>query len=216
MGRSEGARVRRLEAKKETVVLLRAWAVRNIQRDLSKDPPRRGISAKTKGVDLSWVRCRGGRKVIESFRFDKFLDRLIPDGECVVFSGGIGKRGYGHIQGAHGEKTLAHRLSYQIYVGPLVPGLVIDHTCRNRACVRPDHLRQVTHQENILAGVGATALNAKKTHCKNGHEFTHENIYWGRHGRHCYACRKIQKKAWDLKNRERTKALRIEKSDKAN
>lgn len=195
MGRSEGVRTGRVEAKKEAVALLRAWASVNLSRELSKANSRRGINSKTKGVDVSWVRCSGEKgRVIESFRFDKFLDCLISDGECVVFRGARSKQGYGHIMGAQGKPELAHRLSYRIFVGPIEKGLVIDHLCRNRACVRPDHLRQVTHQENILAGVGATAMHAKKTHCKHGHEFTPENTYRGPKGRGCRTCRTLYRK----------------------
>lgn len=210
MGRGERPRGGRVEVKKETLALLRAWAAINLQRKLPPTGYGRGISPKSKGVDLSWVRCAGGRKVIESFRFDKFLDRIVTDGECIIFTGTKSPQGYGSFQSANRVRMQAHRISYQVFVGPLIDGLVIDHICRNRLCVRPDHLRQVTHQVNILAGVGATAVHAKKTHCVNGHEYTTENTHRTRHGRACKICRKEKKRVWDINNREHRRQYRKE------
>lgn len=66
----------------------------------------------------------------------------------------------------------AHRVSYELMVGPIPSGLELDHLCRNPPCVNPAHLEPVTHLENVRRGA-----TAQKTHCKNGHEFTAENTY---------------------------------------
>ena len=53
----------------------------------------------------------------------------------------------------------------------------VDHLCKNRKCVNPDHLEVISGKENTLRGMGPTAINARRTHCVNGHEFTPENTY---------------------------------------
>lgn len=84
--------------------------------------------------------------------------------------------GYGQLC-VEGKMVGAHRLAYEILVGPIPEGLVIDHTCRNTGCVNPAHMEPVTNKENVLRGVGVTAENARKTHCSDGHELTPENTY---------------------------------------
>ncbi len=70
---------------------------------------------------------------------------------------------------------LAHRFSYELANGPIPEGLQIDHLCRNRGCVRPDHMEAVTPRVNYLRGDSVPAKNARKTECKRGHPFTFQN-----------------------------------------
>ena len=88
------------------------------------------------------------------------------------------------------RNVYAHRLSYVIAKGAIPDGLTIDHLCRNPKCVNPEHLEAVSQQINTLRGVGPGAVNARKTRCNRGHEFTPENIYWdkGGRGRSCRTC----------------------------
>lgn len=67
--------------------------------------------------------------------------------------------------------------------------MTLDHLCRNRLCVNPEHLEVVSRGENVLRGVGVTAENKRKTHCAHGHEFTTENTYRYGNKRHCRTCR---------------------------
>lgn len=99
--------------------------------------------------------------------------------------------GYTKI-GVRGRTWLTHRLAYEVMVGPIPDGLVIDHLCRQRACVNPDHLEPVTNRENLLRGETLTAAEAATTHCPQGHPYTPENTYLRPDrpmGRCCRMCR---------------------------
>ncbi len=114
-----------------------------------------------------------------------------PDG-CLEWTGARTWNGYGTFS-ANGHRTLAHRFAYEWLVGPIPTGLDIDHLCRNRGCVNPNHLEPVTRQENILRGEAAERLRAKyaaRTHCRNGHPYNAANLYLYKNGyRYCRACR---------------------------
>lgn len=94
-----------------------------------------------------------------------------PNTGCWLWLGGIyPTSGYGHW-----GRVPAHRRMYETLVGPIRPGLEIDHKCRVRLCVNPAHLEPVTHKENMLRGNTFQRRNALKTHCYRGHAFTFEN-----------------------------------------
>lgn len=126
--------------------------------------------------------------IIERFEAKYFV---APDG-CWLWTANAHAQGYGKIKIA--KKTmLAHRVSYELYVGKIAKGLHIDHLCRQPACVNPYHLEPVTKKENTLRGVGPSAQNAKKTHCKRGHELTSQNMYsYSTTRRICVACSREQ------------------------
>lgn len=109
-------------------------------------------------------------------------------GQCWPWTAGCDRDGYGQIK--HGGTTYrAHRVSYERSVGAIPDGLVLDHRCANRPCVNPAHLRPVTNRANILRGTGVPARNARKTHCKHGHEFTDDNTYTYTNARYPYGRR---------------------------
>jgi len=107
-----------------------------------------------------------------------------------ALAGGYGQIGAG---GTHGLVMLAHRYAYEQAHGAIPEGLSLDHVCRNTWCVNPAHLEAVTHRENVLRGIGPTAANARKTHCRRGHPFTPENTRISVSGsRICRACDELR------------------------
>lgn len=116
---------------------------------------------------------------------------------CWLWKGSLSRGGYGYLHKRKnwgGRYRLAHRFAYELIVGAIPDGLVLDHLCRVRNCVNPAHLEPVTSWENTLRGkkVGSAA-NALKTHCVNGHEFDLLNTYHTGGQRECKTCRKIQR-----------------------
>jgi len=110
---------------------------------------------------------------------------------CWDWIGTTLQRGYGHFK-LKRKNWRPHRLSFAIHKGDLIKGLELDHLCRNRSCCNPEHLKQGTHKVNVLRGESVSAINAKKTHCKRGHEFAEENTYvYPNGGRSCRICQKM-------------------------
>ena len=123
----------------------------------------------------------------------RFWNNVQRNGECWEWTASTQTQGYGQTTYS-GRRWLAHRVAYELMVGPIPEGLTLDHLCRNRICVRPGHLEAVTNRENVLRGEGTTAVNARKTQCDHGHPYTPENTYTRQDGtRECRTCRRRAK-----------------------
>lgn len=119
---------------------------------------------------------------------------LTPTG-CWEWQGKLNRTGYG--QTSLSDRTvLAHRAMYELARGAIPPGLTIDHLCRNRRCINPDHLEPVTLRENLRRSNGRGASNAPNTHCRHGHPFSGDNLHVWHGVRICRACRARNKKAY--------------------
>lgn len=115
--------------------------------------------------------------------FQKAMSRVTKTpGGCWLYNGALAADGYARVKDASSDLALlVHRVTYEKLVGPIPGGLVLDHLCRVRHCVNPEHLEPVTHLENLRRGVKARL--GERTHCSKGHEFTPENTILHRRDR---------------------------------
>lgn len=111
---------------------------------------------------------------------------------CWEWQGQVDRDGYGRMT-VNYRPHLVHRVAYELFIGAIPEDYEIDHLCRNRPCVNPAHLEAVTKRENSLRSLSPPAINAQKTHCIHGHEFTPENTRIDKSGRRgCRACGREQ------------------------
>lgn len=123
--------------------------------------------------------------------FNKFV-LPEPNSGCWLWTGHVSIYGYAKFAPKWKVPPLyAHRFSYEVHVGPIPPEMVIDHKCRVRCCVNPDHLEVVTQKENVRRGLHI-ALRPLRTHCKNGHELVDGNFYLSGRTRVCLECERIR------------------------
>jgi len=129
-----------------------------------------------------------GRGTLEQ-RLARFVANVIFDSSgCWIWKGLVGNEGYAAFFA--GRYHAGHRWLYEVTTSPVPRGLQLDHLCRLRRCVNPDHLEPVTPRENVLRSNGLAAINARKTHCKRGHPFDKTNTEVRLHGkgRSCRRC----------------------------
>lgn len=147
----------------------------------------------------------------------RFWSRVRKGEGCWIWLLTLDKDGYGRFALTRHDPHRAHRVSYRIARGPIPENQELDHLCRNRACVRPDHLEAVTSYLNTMRGRTKASANAAKTHCSKGHLLVKE--YVGKSGlqRKCkecpavFQCRRVKadpmkalakQRAWTDNNRD--------------
>lgn len=98
--------------------------------------------------------------------------------------------GYGAFWDGN-RQVSAHRWAYEALVGPIPEGLVLDHLCRTRHCVNPDHLEPVTPRENVMRGNTLAAKRASQVSCHRGHPYDEKSTDSADGRRRCRACKKM-------------------------
>lgn len=98
-----------------------------------------------------------------------------PAEGCWPWAGAMTRNGYGTFW-VGAQCWRAHRYAFSVYRGPIPDGLVIDHLCRNRRCVNPEHLEAVTQSTNLARGDGLVSAQNARTHCPRGHALVPGNL----------------------------------------
>lgn len=124
----------------------------------------------------------------------RFTAKTDSSETCHRWHGFIDKAGYGRIRLGGRDKPVgyAHRVSYEMAKGPIPEGLHIDHLCRNRWCVNPDHLEVVTSRENMVRGVNSRMRAHLAGTCEKGHDMKTAYIQPSTGRRFCRECRKMR------------------------
>ncbi len=143
--------------------------------------------------------------------WSKVTKSIFPD-KCWIWTSTL-RSGYGRFT-INGSKVSAHRYSYELEHGSIPKGLVVMHTCDNRACVNPQHLRLGSQRDNMNdASVKRRFFNQNKTHCPKGHEYTGDNLVLIRTrsgvGRQCRICSaKASRKSYHKHKEKRSLAFK--------
>lgn len=137
---------------------------------------------------------------------ERFWPKVDKSGDCWLWTASK-RNGYGQLGlWKEGRVEYAHRIAYELLVGPIPDGLVIDHLCRVRHCVNPAHMELVTRGENVRRGEGQGGRFYKpKTHCIHGHPLSGKNLYVDPTGKRvCRACRREVDRRRNVRRRSGT------------
>lgn len=142
-------------------------------------------------------------------REENFWAKVGKSKFCWEWKAGKDGEGYGRFAIGSGRNASAHRISYLITKGELKEGMTLDHLCKNKGCVNPEHLEQVSSRENSLRAKNTIAyINADKIHCPQGHPLLGKNLIVSKNGyngaRRCRECKNAQERARDRAKRPHT------------
>ena len=124
---------------------------------------------------------------------ERLMSKVEYVGEHWMWTGAKAGKGYGRLSMPTPRGWLtraAHRIAYELFVGPIPDGLTLDHLCRVPLCVNPAHLEPTTMRENILRGDSPTAKNARKATCDQGHSLRVRRAY--PNTRMCRTCANVK------------------------
>lgn len=140
--------------------------------------------------------------------YERLMSRSTHDPvtDCIVWNGTLSVGGYGQIWFNRGTRV-THRVAYELFA-PIPGDLVLDHLCRNRRCINPNHLEPVTVAENNLRGEGFMAVHARKTECPKGHPYDDENTWMKYGARRCRICKSEENRLYRQLQKQRAAEAR--------
>lgn len=134
---------------------------------------------------------------------DRFWSKVrVEDGGCWQWTAALNPDGYGRIRLRRDWSPLAHRALWELLIGPVTYPEELDHLCKNRGCVNPQHLEKVQHAENVRRGRGGENW-AEKTHCPQGHPYDDQNTRRYKGSRVCRKCSTDRARAYRLSDPEK-------------
>lgn len=134
----------------------------------------------------------------------RFWLKVSKTHSCWNWMGCRNALGYGFFY-TNKHTVSAHRFSYELLKDKIPKNMIIDHLCRNRSCVNPEHMEVVTQRENVLRGLTIPAINSKKTQCVHGHSYTPQNTFYRKVSgkRECRTCQQLRCKKYKQQQKRR-------------